>query len=452
MAIKQFKLPVNEIVIGMFVSGLDRPWTQTPFPLQGFYIRDADDVTKLRQYCKFVYIDTEKASASVAANLKTLNPSAQVAVGKRSSTNSDVQTKLAPLKPSHNVYPVQESLNKESIKAKRLHQEVFNTVSQVVEQLDVGGEIPIQPTKRVASAMVDSVLRNPDAFTWLSRVKSADEYTYGHSVRSAIWAIIFGRYIGMAKKQLDVLAMGVLLKDIGKSKLEPNLLESSKRTAIEQQAYEKFIDYGVEMLRAADNVEPAVISVVKNHCERVNGSGFPRHFRGDKIPLSARIAGMVTFYDETINPRNKKLSLSPSRAVAKLYECRNKEFQEELVVEFIRAIGLYPTGTLVELSTGEVAVVMEQNFERRLKPKVLMVMDSCKKSIKDPFVLDLAIDHQHKQAMVDSGKKKISEVEMIEIASDLDASAFDIDIEKLREIYVFNPQKKKLFAFFSRKK
>ena len=451
MAIKQFKLPVNEIAIGMFVSGLDRPWTQTPFPLQGFYVRDVDDVTQLRQYCKFVYIDTEKASASVAARLKTLTPNAQIDVSKRSSKSSDVQAKLAPLKPNHNFYPVQENLNKESVKAKQLHQEIFNTVSQVVEQLDVGGEIPIQPTKRVASAMVDSVLRNPDAFTWLSRVKSADEYTYAHSVRCAVWAIIFGRYIGMAKKQLDVLAMGVLLKDIGKSKLEQSLLESTNRTVEEQQAYEKFIDYGVEMLREADNAEQAIISVVKNHCERVNGSGFPRHFRGDKIPLNGRIAGMVTFYDETINPRNKKLSLSPSKAVAKLYECRNKEFQEELVVEFIRAIGLYPTGTLVELSTGEVAVVAEQNFERRLRPKVLMVMDSCKKVLKQPFILDLALDHQHKQALVDSGKKKIAEVEMIEIASDLDASSFDLDIEKLREIYVFNPEKKKIFSFFKRK-
>ena len=229
------------------------------------------------------------------------------------------------------------------------------------------------------------------------------------------------------------------------------MLESTNRTVEEQQAYEKFIDYGVEMLREADNAEPAIISVVKNHCERVNGSGFPRHFRGDKIPLNGRIAGMVTFYDETINPRNKQLSLSPSRAVAKLYECRNKEFQEELVVEFIRAIGLYPTGTLVELSTGEVAVVAEQNFERRLRPKVLMVMDSCKKVLKQPFILDLALDHQHKQALVDSGKKKIAEVEMIEIASDLDASTFDLDIEKLREIYVFNPEKKKLSSFFKRK-
>jgi len=116
-------------------------------------------------------------------------------------------------------------------------------------------------------------------------------------------------------------------------------------------------------------VKPRVTAVVKTHCERVNGSGFPEHLRGDRIPLLGKIAGIVTYYDETTNPRGK-LHLSPSKAVAKLYELRDVEFQSDLVVEFIRAIGLYPTGTIVELNTGEVAVVVEQNFQRRLKPKV----------------------------------------------------------------------------------
>src|SRR5690606_34011349 len=134
----------------------------------------------------------------------------------------------------------------------------------------------------------------------------------------------------------------------------------------------------VEILRKLPDVKPRVTSVVKTHCERINGSGFPAHLRGDKIPLLGKIAGIVTFYDETINPRGQDKPHSPSRAVAKLYELRDIEFQEELVVEFIRAIGLYPTGTLVELSSGEVGVVVEQNFERRLKPVVMIVTDSVK--------------------------------------------------------------------------
>src|SRR5690606_39172968 len=179
----------------------------------------------------------------------------------------------------------------------QLHQKVYGAVGEVLDQLERNQlqTASIGETKRVASEMVDSVLRNPDAFTWLSRVKEKDEYTYSHAVRSAVWAILFGRHIGLPKSDLDVLAMGVLLKDIGKTRLPKHLLEKKDRTETEQAAYDKFVDYGVEILRQLPDVKPRVTSVVKTHCERVNGSGVPQHLRGDKIPLLGKIAVIVTF-------------------------------------------------------------------------------------------------------------------------------------------------------------
>src|SRR5690606_10921120 len=110
----------------------------------------------------------------------------------------------------------------------------------------------------------------------------------------------------------------------------------------------------------------------------------------------------------------------PSKAVARLYELRDVEFQSDLVVEFIRAIGLYPTGTLVELNTGEVAVVVEQNFSRRLKPRVMIVTDAYKRLLSDPIFLDMAEDDLEKQSRIDSGKAHPSEVERVEIIQDLE--------------------------------
>ena len=129
-------------------------------------------------------------------------------------------TDVAPLKIKRNVYGVEHGLEREIGRAKELHQQVYGAVSRVMEHVDQDhNNIPIAETKRVASEMVESVLRSPDAFTWLSRVREKDEYTYSHSVRSAVWAILFGRHIGMPKTELDILAMGVLLKDIGKNTL-----------------------------------------------------------------------------------------------------------------------------------------------------------------------------------------------------------------------------------------
>ncbi len=454
MGIKQVKLNVNELTIGMYVSGLDRPWSQTPFPLQGFYIRDLGEITQLKTLCNHVYIDVEKGRGPVSANLKTLTPQGRVKGGtaREQHKNSFLTEPVAPLKIQRNLYREVQPLQKEVKKARQLHQKVYGAVGEVLDQLERNQlqTASIGETKRVASEMVDSVLRNPDAFTWLSRVQEKDEYTYSHSVRSSVWAILFGRHIGLPKRDLDVLALGVLLKDVGKVMLDSELLTKVERTATEEKAYENFVELGADILRKTPGVEPRVISVVKTHCERLNGSGFPQGLRGDKIPLLGKIAGIVTYYDYVTNPRGSRHPIAPSKAVAKLYELRNIQFQEELVVEFIRAIGLYPTGTLVELSTGEVGVVVEQNFERRLKPKVMLVLDACKQPLAECSLLDLSEDDKRKQALLDSGKKTRYEIEKVEIARDLEPGSYDVDIANIRDQYLMKTEKRGLMALLSR--
>lgn len=452
MGIKQVKLNVSELTIGMYVSGLDRPWSQTPFPLQGFYLRDLDEINQLKALCNHVYIDVEKGRGPIAANLKTLGPTLRNRINGRDQKRSTLAEPVAPLKIQRNVYRDIQPLQKEVKRARQLHQKVYGAVVEVLDQLERNQlqSASLGETKRVASEMVDSVLRNPDAFTWLSRVQEKDEYTYSHAVRSSVWAILFGRHIGLPKRDLDVLALGVLLKDVGKVLLDDALLAKEERTPEEEKVYQNFVELGADILRKTPGVEPRVISVVKTHCERLNGSGFPQGLQGDKIPLLGKIAGIVTYYDHVTNPRGSRHPIAPSKAVAKLYELRNIQFQEELVVEFIRAIGLYPTGTLVELSTGEVGVVVEQNFERRLKPKVMLVLDACKVPLDEPTLLDLSEDDRRKQALLDSGKKTRYEIEKVEIARDLEPGSYDVDISNIRDQYLMKTEKRGLLGLLSR--
>lgn len=450
MGIKQIKLDVNEVTIGMFISGLDRPWTQTPFPLQGFYVRDLEEIKELKAHCRHVYIDVIKGNSPLKpTKLKTLTGSPTSIHKEYRNPPATRLSDVAPVKVRENVYAAPTvAIEKEINRARVLHQEVFGAVSNVMEQVEKDhNSVPLNETKRAASAMVDSILRSPDAFTWLSRVREKDEHTYSHAVRSAVWGILFGRHLGLNKLDLDVLAMGLLLKDIGKTRLPRHLLEKTERTTTEREAYEKFVDYGVEILRKVPDIKPRVTSVVKTHCERINGSGFPEHLRGDRIPLLGKIAGIVTFYDEITNPRDEAHPLSPSKAVARLYELRDVEFQADMVVEFIRAIGLYPTGTLVELNTGEVAVVVEQNFKRRLKPRVMIVMDAYKHLLPEPVFLDMAEDDVEKQARIDSGKVHPNEVERIEIIQDLEPGSYDVDVAAIRDQYLMARSGNKLLAF-----
>lgn len=455
LGIKQVKLSVNEITVGMFISGLDRPWNQTPFPLQGFYIRESEEIQELKQHCRHVYIDVIKGNAPLDTRLKTLSGAPPAASKDYRTPPLTKQPAVAPIKVRASVYPTTVvPIAKELEQAKALHRDVYGALASVLKQLEGSGHhsVSVGATKRTAGMMVDSVLRSPDAFTWLSRVRAKDEYTYSHAVRSAVWGILFGRHIGLSKADLDVLALGILLKDIGKTRLPKHVLEASARNRTEQQVFEKFVDYGIEILRKMPDIPPRVTSVIKTHRERINGSGFPEHLRGDRIPLLGKIAGIVTFYDEIVNPRGQAHPLPPSKAVAKLYELRDIEFQADLVVEFIRAVGLYPTGTLVELNTGEVAVVVEQNFQRRLKPKVMIVMDAYKQPLLTPIMLDMAEDDREKQARLESGRARAEDVERIEIVQDLEPGAFDVDITSIRDQYVERQGGRKFMSFLKGRK
>jgi HD-GYP domain-containing protein (c-di-GMP phosphodiesterase class II) len=447
VGVKQVKVDVADITIGMFVSGLDRPWTQTPFPIQGFYIHDFDQIKQLKTHCNYVYVDVTKGTVPALANLKALDPRHKNR-GSNHRVKPPSKSSLLPLKVNLSSYPKQATLEKETRRARQLHQRVFGAVGEVMVQVGSGKSTSVHETKRVAGSMVDSILRNPDAFTWLSRIREQDEHTYGHAVRSAVWAILLGRHIGLAKSELDILALAVLLKDVGKTHVRRELLLDDDRSTQDQAEFEGFIDKGVEILKKIPGVEPRVVAIVKTHCERINGSGFPRHLKGDSIPLLGKIAGIVTFYDEVINPRGASNPVAPSQAVSHLYEVRGLEFQEDLVVEFIRAIGLYPTGTLVELTTGQVGIVLEQNFERRLKPKVMLLLNEFKQPLKKRKLLDLAKDDLIKQALVDSGKRRLDEVEKVEIAQDLESGSYDIDINEIRDTYLLKSFSQNLLSFF----
>lgn len=433
--IKQVKVEVNDLIVGMYVSGLDRPWSQTPFPLQGFFIRQPDEIDQLKLYCKYVLIDVQRGKQPVAIRHTNLDKKPG---SPATDSRQRQQISAAPLKLRHNFYSEPVSLRKENATAEKLHGDIKSTVGEFMTGIQKGGVIEIKKTTQLASQVVESVVRNPDAFSWLSRIRDKDEFTYGHIVRSAVWAGVFGRHIGLDKKDMNMLVSGVLLKDVGKVKLPEYLLtlDESERTPEQESEYRKFVDYGVEILKSTPGVPPEVMHIVRNHCERFDGSGYPQGLIGDKIPFLAKVTGIVTVYDAVTNPRHSKYPLAPSKAMARLYDMRNIEFQEELVVQFIQALGIYPTGTLVELNTGEVAVVVEQTFARRLKPKVAIVIDKDKSRLKEPKILDLFEDFSEKLRKAEKRGQPSSSIKAIEIVKDLEPGSFDVDIAVVRDGYL----------------
>lgn len=398
MSTKRLKIEVNALKEGMFVADLDCPWHKTPFPLQGFYIRLDDDIKALTQYCKHVYIDIQKQKNKTAHVTHAPFEKKKDALVAKNKVEAQVVNLPPIVIKSPTTYEAVNTIHKEVTKAEKLHKHVYEAInhvfSSVLDENPASLQQTIKETEKVAGGMVDSVIRNPDALVWLVKMNDQDAYSYQHSVKSSIWALVFGRHLGLDKSQLKSLAMGVLLAHVGKTKVSQEILDEqanseSDMSAQAQSEYQKYVQFSLDVLSSIEDLPKGVSSIVEFHQERHNGTGFPKGVTGEKIPLLAKIAGLVHYYQELITPRNDSMGLSPLSAVSKLYDLRNISFQQDLVERFIEAVGVFPTGTLVELSSNEVGIVTGHNQDRRLLPKVMVVLDENKKSLKHGRVIDL---------------------------------------------------------------
>ncbi|WP_444902346.1 HD-GYP domain-containing protein [Microbulbifer sp. SSSA007] len=435
MAIEQAKISVGDLQRGMFVSRLDRPWTRTPFALQGFYIRDLEEIRQLQKCCRFVYVDVHKTVGSAGATLRRLVGGSGAGIVGEGRTPR-VTVPCRPVAISHKAYPPPQPARREASNARKLHGQILQGMGQVMGLVASNRPLPVQQVNRVVEDLVDSVLRSPDAFAWLARVRDKDEHTYSHSVRASIWAVLFGRHIGLGRRELLQLGVATLLKDVGKLAIPAEVLQMKQRDPRSELEYRKFVLHSANMLAADVQMDPQVINIVRCHRERHDGSGYPKGLRGDKIPVLARMCGIVTFYDEATNPRGVSEPIAPSRAVAGLYDLRGIAYQEQLVVEFIQAIGLYPTGTQVELSNGEVGVVVEQTYDRRLRPKVMIVLDENKRQLNKPRLLDLAETEDRAKKLIERGK--MSAQAQVSILRDIEPGAYpQVDTAAVRDTYLF---------------
>lgn len=381
------EIPVQALRKGLYVSRLDRPWIDSPFLFQGFEVESDADLARLRDLCKTVYVEV---SAAEAAELHTRSqyrkpadepaPVAQPAPLDELSDNLLARVNLVPPKDST---PLKDELSA----AKRIYGEARRTMSKMFDRLRRDGGLDIQLMEGVVDSMIDSIFRNREAMSWLARMKHKDDYLYSHSLAVSVWALAFGRHLGLEKNTLRSLGMGAMVLDIGKMQLPTSLLQKAGRPdAAEWAALRDHVSAGMTVLEADPKADAFMKSMLLTHHERLDGSGYPNQLKGDAIPLAGRIAGIVDSYDAMTSDRHYAKAKSTYDAVRELKRLEKQSFQPELVELFIQSVGVFPAGTLVELNSGEVAVVIAQNRFRRLRPEVMLVLDPDKK-IRDEFLL-----------------------------------------------------------------
>jgi len=417
MAVKVEKIATPDLQIGMFVSQLDRPWIETPFPLQGFHITSQGDIDRLRMWCKFVHIDVRRSAINPAL------PPHAVSSAKTSTATAvaaPVRGNLGKFTPTR--YASSQSLKREVAAAAPYHREISRAMVHLMAQVRDSKSLSFPVAKKAASVVVQSVLRNPDAMVWLARLKDKDSYSYSHSVRASILAAVFGRHIGLPQDVLHNLATGALLMDIGMVRVSRDLLSRSEESLSAEQRLDlrEHVRHSLDILESCDGMNEQILGLVQYHHERHDGTGYPHGLAGTQIPLLARVAGIVDTYDAITSPRPYASAVTSTEAVSMLYDQRDKAFQSALVEQFIQAIGVYPTGTLIELSNAEVGVVIAQNPTRRLRPQVMVLLDQNKRQLSMPKIVDLLQVERddHGQALT--------------IAGCLKAGAYDVDLARVQ--------------------
>lgn len=394
------KIDVQDLRIGMWVSELDRPWKGTPFLFQGFEIRTQKEIDDIRGQCQYVYIDVTlghdvepRKRPPGPAPTRIVVPEADREI-KRTGLEvlKQFQPGAAHTPRYRDLVPVEEEIKQ----AREIHREAMELMPSILEDVRMGRVIDVPAAKQTVIKLVQSVLRNPDALTLLNQLKHQDAYTMEHCLRVCTLALIFGRHLDFPEEELALLGVGALMHDVGKMKVPSEILNKpGKLTDEEFKIMQTHVPRGVEILERNGGIHPASIQVAKQHHERYDGKGYATGLKGEIIDMFGQIGAIVDVYDAITSDRCYHSGMSAHEALRSMYEWRFQNFHPHLLEQFIQCMGIYPVGSLVELNRGDVGVVITVNRERRLRPKVTLVLRPDKQPYAPPKTVDL-MDDLHK--------------------------------------------------------
>jgi HD-GYP domain-containing protein (c-di-GMP phosphodiesterase class II) len=396
----EVRASIQGLKIGMYVSRLDQPWLGTPFPLQGVMINSPDDIEELKKYCDYVYIDVERGPSPSAKYLAPLGGDIKSGPEGPKAPNFTLGIDPDDKKRINRVrYEVTAPFNEEIPKANKIYDKVAHELEKVILDLEEHKEVDLSIVREGISDMVHSIVKNPAAMMWMVQMRKLDKYTYTRSLSTSVWCATFGRHLGMEISDIETLALGGLLLDLGKSGLPLDLLRSHGELSQEQrEVMETHVDLGIKILASTAKSSPNgripmdLLQMIATHHERYDGSGYPQKMRHEEIPLFGQIAGIADSFDAmtTDRPYVENGAFSPHQAISELYSLKETHFQADLIDAFIQTVGIFPVGSLVELNTGEVGAVVSNNKQHRLRPTLVLFLDEEKNNISPLRYINLA--------------------------------------------------------------
>jgi putative nucleotidyltransferase with HDIG domain len=375
------KVEVANLKLGMYVAELDRPWVGSPFLFQGFVIESDEELEKVRATCAFVYVDDNQSTIPVTDAAAGQNRPAAAPGSTTTITSRGGASDRPPLVNHSEIRVITKTLAVAHM-----------TITRTMEDLRMGKSIDTQESKAVVQNLVKHVSSNPSSMLWLTNLHQKHEHTAQHCLNVSILAIAFGRHLNLSDEELNLLGLGAVLHDVGKMRIPKEILDKPAKLTDEEYAKVKtHAADGYNVLKLARNIPEQALAIVRSHHERIDGKGYPDGLQGDAVPRLARVVAIADAYDMMTGDYPFRAAVPPADALRILRTEGAAEHGADLVQEFIKCLGIYPVGSLVQVGSGALGIVMASNPSSRLKPLLMMVRNEEGREIKPRTLMNLAL-------------------------------------------------------------
>jgi len=373
------KISIDQLKPGMYIHDLNMGWLDHNFVRNSFAVKDGVDLRKVRETgVRELYIDTDKGLD--VAHAPT-----------REEATQELHQQLEAIAEEEKPPVRSVALVEEMHRAKKLHGEAHRIVRDMMGDIRLGKQIEMEKVEPMVENMVDSIFRHQDALIPLSRLKKHDNYTFLHSVSVCALMVAFARTLKLPREVIKEIAIGALLHDVGKAKVPEDILNKpAKLTDAEFDQMKNHVVQSKLILAHTPGISDIALNVAAQHHERYDGTGYPNRLKADDISLYGQMGAVVDVYDAITSNRVYHKGMPATEALRRLLEWSKFHFNPELVQAFIRSIGIYPTGSLVRLESGRLGVVLEQNAEKLLLPRVKVFYHAEKRYYLPPEEIDLA--------------------------------------------------------------
>ncbi len=390
-------LDVAELRKGMYVEAPDRPWTDLPFLLQGFTIENDEELGTFRRYCQSVYVDPERCAESFSESELVSGAGGGTSEGGHSGARKQGPSQREPI-PEDRRYPDVEPLQHEVESAHRTRATARRFLTQAFEGANSQAGVDVGDAQSTITDLITRLTEHPTASLWLTSMNDHDDFTPTHSINVCVLVLSFCLRARIEQRKLEAIGMGTLLHDVGKSTLPSEML--NRPGPLDDEEWERVKHHpteGYRILCDSGNVDRGALNIVRMHHERRDGRGYPQGLTQKDLPNYVLLAALANRYHALTSPRPYRSPRAPDRVLQSFYNRADDLYGSRAVEAFIRCVGIYPVGSLVELDNGALAVVVSSRPNTRLRPTVELVRTPDGEPYEKVVLLNLAAEAEREE-------------------------------------------------------